>query len=161
MIFVTVGTHEQQFNRLIREVDMLKKSGHIKEKVFMQIGYSDYIPQSCEFSKFLGNSEMEAYIRDASIVICHGGPATFISVLESNKVPIVVPRSVVFGEHINNHQVEFTKNALEHGYNLILIENICDLRDAVLNYNNKASNFVSNNLLFNENVGKIVNELLK
>ncbi len=25
MIFVTVGTHEQQFNRLIKEIDLLKK----------------------------------------------------------------------------------------------------------------------------------------
>ena len=29
MIFVTVGTHEQPFNRLIKEVDRLKKEGII------------------------------------------------------------------------------------------------------------------------------------
>ncbi|HEM2880349.1 TPA: multidrug MFS transporter, partial [Streptococcus suis] len=29
MIFVTVGTHEQQFNRLIKEIDLLKKNGSI------------------------------------------------------------------------------------------------------------------------------------
>lgn len=33
MIFVTVGTHEQPFNRLIKEVDRLVADGKIKEKV--------------------------------------------------------------------------------------------------------------------------------
>ena len=31
MIFVTVGTHEQPFDRLIRKVDKLKQKGIIKE----------------------------------------------------------------------------------------------------------------------------------
>lgn len=39
MIFVTVGTHEQQFNRLIKKVDELKRDGIIKEDVFMQTGF--------------------------------------------------------------------------------------------------------------------------
>lgn len=32
MIFVTVGTHEQQFDRLIKEVDYLKKKILFKMK---------------------------------------------------------------------------------------------------------------------------------
>ena len=35
MIFVTVGTHEQQFNRLIEEIDRLKENGIIKDEVIM------------------------------------------------------------------------------------------------------------------------------
>ncbi|HFR3379458.1 TPA: multidrug MFS transporter, partial [Streptococcus suis] len=34
MIFVTVGTHEQQFNRLIKEIDLLKKNGSITDEIF-------------------------------------------------------------------------------------------------------------------------------
>ena len=30
MIFVTVGTHEQQFNRLIKEIDELKKRASLR-----------------------------------------------------------------------------------------------------------------------------------
>ena len=33
MIFVTVGTHEQQFNRLIQHIDELKKELKIEEEV--------------------------------------------------------------------------------------------------------------------------------
>lgn len=42
MIFVTVGTHEQQFNRLIEEIDRLKGNGIIKDEVIMQTGYCTY-----------------------------------------------------------------------------------------------------------------------
>ena len=41
MIFVTVGTHEQPFNRLIQKVDELKKDGVITEDVIIQTEYED------------------------------------------------------------------------------------------------------------------------
>lgn len=40
MIFVTVGTHEQPFNRLIQKVDELKRDGVIKDDVIIQTGFS-------------------------------------------------------------------------------------------------------------------------
>ena len=39
MIFVTVGTHEQPFNRLIQKIDELKKDGIINEDVIIQTGF--------------------------------------------------------------------------------------------------------------------------
>ena len=39
MIFVTVGTHEQQFNRLIKFIDELKRDKVIVEDVIMQTGF--------------------------------------------------------------------------------------------------------------------------
>ena len=43
MIFVTVGTHEQPFNRLIQKVDELKKDGVITEDVIIQTGFESSI----------------------------------------------------------------------------------------------------------------------
>lgn len=42
MIFVTVGTHEQPFNRLIQKVDELKRDGVIKDDVIIQTGSRIY-----------------------------------------------------------------------------------------------------------------------
>ena len=39
MIFVTVGTHEQPFNRLIQKIDELKKDGTIQDDVIIQTGF--------------------------------------------------------------------------------------------------------------------------
>ena len=44
MIFVTVGTHEQPFNRLIQKVDELKKDGVITEDVIIQYIRTKILP---------------------------------------------------------------------------------------------------------------------
>lgn len=58
MIFVTVGTHEQQFNRLIEEIDRLKENGIIKDEVIMQTGYCTYEPKYCTWSELLPYDQM-------------------------------------------------------------------------------------------------------
>ena len=107
MIFVTVGTHEQPFNRLIKEVDRLKKEGIITDEVFIQTGFSTYKPQYCDWKNIISYPEMEDHMADADIIITHGGPATFMGAIAKGKKPIVVPRQEKFGEHVNDHQLEF------------------------------------------------------
>ncbi|MCC9778246.1 multidrug MFS transporter, partial [Streptococcus agalactiae] len=130
MIFVTVGTHEQQFNRLIKEVDRLKGTGAIDQEVFIQTGYSDFEPQNCQWSKFLSYDDMNSYMKEAEIVITHGGPATFMSVISLGKLPVVVPRRKQFGEHINDHQIQFLKKIV-HLYPLAWIEDVDGLAEAL------------------------------
>lgn len=134
MIFVTVGTHEQQFNRLIEKVDELKRDGIIKEDVFMQIGYSTYKPKYCEYSKLIPYQEMLNKVKEARIVITHGGPASFIMPLHENKIPIVVPRQKRFNEHVNNHQVEFVEFVYKNLRNIISVCNIDSLNEIIMDY---------------------------
>lgn len=90
MIFVTVGTHEQPFNRLIQKIDELKKDGIINEDVIIQTGFSTYEPKYCQWSKLIPYQQMVKNVADARIVITHGGPASFIMPLQIGKTPIVV-----------------------------------------------------------------------
>ena len=78
MIFVTVGTHEQPFDRLIRKVDKLKQKGIIKEEVIIQTGFSTYEPKYCRWSKLLPYQQMVQNVADARIVITHGGARDII-----------------------------------------------------------------------------------
>ena len=73
MIFVTVGTHEQPFNRLIQKVDELKRDGIIKDDVIIQTGFSTYEPKFCQWSKLIPYQQMVKNVADARIVITHGG----------------------------------------------------------------------------------------
>lgn len=141
MIFVTVGTHEQPFNRLIEKIDELKGKGIISEEVFMQIGYSTYEPKHCMWEKLIPYQEMEQYMNKADKIITHGGPATFMSVLSKGKKPIVVPRLVEFGEHVNNHQLDFAQKVLERGYQIVVITDL---------NNNSISKALRNNLTINK-----------
>lgn len=134
MIFVTVGTHEQQFNRLIKEVDRLKGEGIIKEDVFIQTGFSTYEPKNCEWSKLIPYKEMQKLNKEARIVITHGGPASFVAPLQLGKIPIVVPRQAKFEEHVNDHQVDFAKAVSERNKNILAIFDIKELEKTIVNY---------------------------
>ena len=163
MIFVTVGTHEQPFNRLIQKIDELKKDGTIQEDVIIQTGFSTYEPKHCKWSKLLPYSEMEKNVADARIVITHGGPSSFIMPLQIGKTPIVVPRQKKFDEHVNNHQVEFANEVEKRQRNIIVVENIKKLENVLLNYDEIIGKMVmkniSNNQKFNQKFRKVVLEI--
>lgn len=162
MIFVTVGTHEQPFDRLIMKVDELVKTGQLNEPVFIQTGYSKYIPKYADFKKFITYDEMSEFINKASVIITHGGPATFMSVLASGKKPIVVPRQVKFNEHINDHQLEFVQQVVEKGYEIDVVTDIKELRDTVSDNISKTTSFIpkSHNDEFVKKFTKIVEKLV-
>lgn len=134
MIFVTVGTHEQPFDRLIQYIDGLKGDGTILEDVILQTGYSVYEPKRCKWARFFPYSAMETYIQDARIIVTHGGPSSFIPALQIGKIPVVVPRQKKFGEHVNDHQVKFCNAVAKRDGNLIVIEEIDDLKRVLLQY---------------------------
>lgn len=164
MIFVTVGTHEQQFNRLIKKVDELKRDEIIKDDVFVQTGFSTYKPQYCQWKKLLSYDEMNEMYEKADIIITHGGPASFMKALELKKIPIVVPRQAQFDEHVNDHQMEFVKLVEERFNNIIGVYDIEDLQEILLSYNSnvKCKNFsiLSNNEKFNNNFDFLLREVL-
>lgn len=164
MIFVTVGTHEQPFNRLIQKVDELKRDGVIKEDVIMQTGFSTYEPQYCEWHKLIPYKDMIKNVEEARIVITHGGPASFIMPLQIGKTPIVVPRQYQYDEHVNDHQVEFAHNVQERMGTIITIDDINDLEDTIKNYDEIVSKMnhgmSSNNEIFCEKLSEIVLEII-
>lgn len=160
MIFVTVGTHEQPFNRLIKKVDQLKAQNKITDEVFIQIGYSTYLPQNCQYEKFISPAKMQALINQASVIITHGGPSSFIEVISQGKTPIVVPRQEKFNEHVNNHQLIFCTDLQKRGFPIKVITNIEDLAEAIrAEKDNKQPKFHSNNQKFNQNLETLVRQL--
>lgn len=165
MIFVTVGTHEQPFNRLIEYMDNLKRDGFINEEVIMQTGYSTYEPKYCKWNKLFPYNEMVKNVADARIVITHGGPASFIMPLQIGKTPIVVPRQKQFNEHVNDHQVEFAINVSKRMGNIILVLEIGNLINTLKKYDDIVGkmprNMKSNNSVFNEKLEKIILSLNK
>ncbi len=158
MIFVTVGTHEQPFDRLLKCIDKMVEDGKIKEEVIIQKGYTDFEPKNCKAKKLIPYEEMQKNIEDARIVITHGGPASFIAPLSIGKIPIVFPRKQEFNEHVNNHQLDFAKEVEKRMNNIIVALDEKELENAIINYDNlikKMNNGnSSNNKKFNENLKK-------
>lgn len=158
MIFVTVGTHEQPFNRLLEEIDKLIGEGIIKEEVFAQIGYSTYTPKHYKYSKFLDYGVMQDYFKNADIVITHGGPSSFMEAIKFKKVPIVVPRQEKFGEHVNDHQLTFSKELEKRKFPIVVVKDVSQLRNSIFG-STFDSQFSSNNENFVRELKICISEL--
>ena len=129
MIFVTVGTHNQQFNRLLIEVDKLVETGEVKN-VIAQIGHSDYIPKNYKWFRFLDFEKMLVLQRKSDIIISHGGVGSIATALFLNKSIIVVPRLPKYNEHVDEHQF-FTTKKLESQGRIIAVYKLKNLGKAI------------------------------
>ena len=109
MIFITLGSQKFQFNRLLKAVDKLVANATITDKVFAQIGYSDYNPQNYQFTRFLDRDEFAKIIEEADIVITHGGTGSIMEAVKKGKKVIAIPRRMKYGEHIDDHQLQVVR----------------------------------------------------
>lgn len=164
MIFITVGTHEQPFDRLLKCIDKLVEDRIITEEIICQKGYTNYEPKNYKAEKLIPYEQMQENIKNARIVITHGGPASFIAPLSIGKIPVVVPRKKDFNEHVNNHQLEFSREVAKRMGNIIVAETDEEIIDAIVNYDEKVKSLSnenkSNNKVFNEKLIKEIEEIL-
>jgi UDP-N-acetylglucosamine transferase subunit ALG13 len=109
MIFTTVGTHTQPFDRLLKKIDELVEKGIIKEKIIAQVGYSTYKPKNYEYFTFTSEEKILELNKKARLIITHAGVGSIITALWFGKPIIVVPRLKKFNEHINDHQIQIAK----------------------------------------------------
>jgi len=124
-VFASVGTHPQQFDRLLKELDSLALKNK-SWKVFAQTGNSGYKPKNFGYKRFLNSQEYGKRIQEADIVVSHGGAGTIINSMLLGKKLVVVPRLEKFKEHTNNHQLDLAK-ALSRQGKVLAVERIQEL----------------------------------
>lgn len=108
VIFVTVGSHYQGFDRLIKKMDEI--AGKTDEKVIMQIGHTSYKPVNAEYFDFVDDfSKIEQLNRDARVVVSHAGAGSILTALKLGTPVIVVPRLKRYNEHMDDHQLEIAE----------------------------------------------------
>ena len=108
LVFATVGA-TLPFDRMVEMVATLKASGDISEDLVIQTGIGGLSPLGLQTYETLPFDSMLAYLREADIVICHGGTGSLITALREGCRVIVVPRLFEKGEHYDNHQKEITR----------------------------------------------------
>ena len=132
MILVLLGTQHNEFTRLLEKIEDCIKNGIIKEKVIVQAGFTKYKTDKMEIFDMISKKDLEKYVKEANIVITHGGVGSIIMALQNHKKVIAVPRLHEFNEHVNNHQRQIVKVFSEKKY-LIGIQNMDDLEEAIQN----------------------------
>jgi UDP-N-acetylglucosamine transferase subunit ALG13 len=114
-IFVTVGTDHHPFDRLVHWVDAwLERGGAQRARCLVQHGTAA-APSHAESSDYLEYDAMRTAIDAADVVVSHGGPGTIMLAAYEGKVPIVVPRLRALGEHVDDHQLVFTRRVANEG----------------------------------------------
>lgn len=71
MILVLLGTQDNDFSRLLKEIDNLINIGIIKDKVLVQSGYTQFISNNMEIIDFVSISEFNILLGKADLVITH------------------------------------------------------------------------------------------
>lgn len=106
MILVTVGTEQYAFDRLLSWVSLLMQNGLIQEEVIVQYGASKRLPPNVTAHKTVPLDRFTKLVQQARLVISHCGEGSLLMLEEIGTPYILVPRSVRFQEHVDDHQVE-------------------------------------------------------
>jgi beta-1,4-N-acetylglucosaminyltransferase len=126
VIFVTIGTHEVPFDRLIGALAPLAGL----DELIVQRGSSSLRPEGATCLDFLSFPDLYEHLRRARVVVTHAGAGSVIAALSAGKRPIVVPRLHRFGEAVDDHQLVFAHKLDEAGL-VTCVEDIDALAEAV------------------------------
>lgn len=130
MIFVTLGTQDKNFDRLVSAIDKEIKNGHIKEKVVVQSGATNFESGDMEIVDYLSQEEFENYMKKCDLLITHGGVGSILTGLSHGKKVIAAARLAKYKEHINDHQVQIVKEFAKNGY-ILELEDFSKLNEVI------------------------------
>lgn len=120
MIFVTLGTQDKEFTRLLEAIDREIEKGNIKERVVVQAGYTKYESKNMEIFDLIPTDEFNKYIKSADLIITHGGAGSILTAIKNNKKVIAAARLYKYKEHTNDHQKQIVDEFEKNGYILAL-----------------------------------------
>lgn len=162
MIFVTLGTQDKQFRRLLDATLALR----IDEKVVIQYGSTkpdedmvENLEKNFELHQYLSNEEFDKYMKEARVIITHAGVGTIIEGLKLDKMMIVAARLKKYKEHVNNHQLQILDTFEKEGY-ILRLDDFSKLPE-LLKENFKPKKFNSNKNNFNTYLEEEIYKLIK
>ena len=134
MIFVTLGTQDKPFKRLLKAVERQIILGNITEEVVIQAGYTKFEPKNQLIKVFstIPKKELDDLIEKANLVISHGGVGSMMTANQKGKKVIAVPRYQKYHEHVNDHQVKTIEIFAQKGY-VYQITEVQELSQALKN----------------------------
>lgn len=127
-IVALVGTNPYPFDRFIKPMDQL--AGEHGWDVFIQTGSSEYRPCHCEYEQFIEKDKLHAKIKQADVVVCHGGFGSIRDALFYNKPIVAVPKKPELGE-AQDYQEELVRELENTGY-LIAVYDVENLYSSII-----------------------------
>jgi len=126
MILVTVGTHEQPFDRLVAAAAALGGD----EELVVQYGTSTLPHGRGDWVDFTSFDELAEYASRARVVVCHAGVGSIVLARRYGHRPIIMPRRPFHAEHVDEHQMQLSRR-LERAGIVTVVEDAEALAAAV------------------------------
>ncbi len=157
MILVLLGTQNNSFHRLLEEIQKCIDDGTIEEKVVVQAGSTRFESNNMEIFKLIEQNKFNELIKQADIIITHGGVGSIVTSVKLGKKVIAVPRLKKYGEHVNDHQIQIIETFSKQGF-IKGIKDVSELEEALKNI----STFTPNKLESNtDNIVKIIENFIE
>lgn len=116
-VVVTVGgQNDYGFRRLIEgALSVIPPT----TQTLWQVGPTDVSGLDIDAVRSLPGDSLADALRAADVVIGHAGTGTALSALAAGKVPILVPRSLEHGEHVDGHQDDLAAFLADRGLAIV------------------------------------------
>ncbi|WP_273401775.1 PssE/Cps14G family polysaccharide biosynthesis glycosyltransferase [Traorella massiliensis] len=158
MIFVTLGTQDKTFKRLLVKIDELIDKGIIQGEVIVQAGKTSYQSNHMMLFTFCSQEQLNQYVEECDYMITHAGVGSIINGINHQKKVIAVARRAKYGEHENDHQVEITTKFAGFGYILGCIE-VDELEEKISELKDfQTKPYESNNKIFCDLIARLIDE---
>jgi UDP-N-acetylglucosamine transferase subunit ALG13 len=136
MIFITFGTIPYPFDRFVDWVKIMLEESVITEKIFIQHGISNISAIEKHYlvkaSPILSLSEMDRMIDRSRLIISHAGQGTTRKLAATNKSFGIVPRLFKYGEHVDDHQLQFAQSVYRE-FKICYCDSIDDFKELIIN----------------------------
>lgn len=120
MIFVTLGTQDKPFQRLLDAIQKQIDNGTIKDEVIVQAGCTKFESKQMKLYDMMDIETFETYVKNCDLMIAHGGVGSILDALKQDKKVIAAPRLGKYGEAANDHQKQIIDEFSKEGYILAL-----------------------------------------
>ncbi len=111
-----LGTQQVPFTRLLHWIEELINYFNITEEVVVQTGDTKYENSLFKCFGYTDEKKLLEYVKNARIIITHGGCGSIFNAILLEKKIIAVARLSKYGEMINDHQVELITKLSKDGY---------------------------------------------
>jgi UDP-N-acetylglucosamine--N-acetylmuramyl-(pentapeptide) pyrophosphoryl-undecaprenol N-acetylglucosamine transferase len=112
-VVVSLGTFKDYgFERLVRRLlEILPADAD----VLWQTGDTDVSGLGITGHHAIPERELTAAIREADVLVAHAGVGTALAALEVGTCPVLVPRRLAEGEHVDDHQIQIARELGHRG----------------------------------------------
>lgn len=134
MILVTTGTNGAPFDRLLKEIEGIE----VDEEIIVQHGPSSLRPSNARCVDYVPFDELVRLIREARIVISHGGVGSILVAMINGRQPLVVPRLARYAEVVDDHQLDLARR-LANAHAITIVEDPSRLPELVRSANGSSA----------------------